>query len=352
MFWLAAAAWAQTRPESAATRPARQLTVRRLPLPIEGDASVPAACSFSPDGKFLAVARGYDHSELRIVDLARHAIVYEDRNVKSAANFPPAFDSKSARLAYTIEKGIATLDLVDGTWKEGRTFALPVKPWIVFPRPRALAWLSDGRSLAIAEEGEAHELDLVAGGTRKLDCGKARALNAVVLDGSFGVSCFADGGYETAIFSKAAVVDRIRDVAILATSGDGASWLTAQLDRKAGATAWHEGVPTVEIRDAKTRRSRARLSLIPDSKGPSGPCHAAFSFDGSVLVTGDFLRVDIRDGFTGAALHTIKHYETNRVVAIGLSPDGRRLVTMGRPTEREDPDTRSDGVILWELSFE
>jgi hypothetical protein len=227
-----------------------------------------------------------------------------------------------------------------------------VNPGIAFPRPRALAWAPDGRSLAIAEDGEAHELDLVGGRTRKLDSGKGRALNAVVIDGAFGVSCFADSGYETTIFSKAAVLDRIADLAILATSGDGASWLTAQLDRRAGATAWHESVPTVEIRDAKTRRSRATLSLVPDSKGFSGPCHAAFSFDGSVLVTGDFLRVDIRDGSTGAVFHTIKHYETNRVVAIGLSPDGTRLVTMGRPTEREDPETRVDGVVLWELALE
>ena len=45
-------------------------------------------------------------------------------------------------------------------------------------------------------------------------------------------------------------------------------------------------------------------------------------------------------------LHTIRHYEADRVVALALSPEGKRLLTMGYPGKG------IDGVVLWELAFE
>lgn len=338
---IATAVPAQSRPESAASRPVPKLSVRQVPFPIKHGAGVPAACSFSPDGRFLAIAYW---SGPQIYDFkTKQTVAMPMGN----ANWPPAFNPRSDRLAVTVERGIALLHYESGEWRHEKTAKLPVNPWIIWPDPRTLAWSSDGAEMVYVEWEEAHQISWPSGETRKLDCGRGAPISAVALDRSFGVSTFADGGFETAILSNGTVVDRIPDIQILTVSGDQSSWLVAKLDRAERAKYPREKSPVVEVWDAKPRRVRARLDLLPEFSSFRGLCHAVFSSDGSVLVTGTNNVVDIRDGRAGAVLHTISLYEGDRVVAVALSPDGKRLLTMGVPTNRSE-----DGTVLWELSFE
>src|SRR5262249_12134155 len=108
----------------------------------------------------------------------------------------------------------------------------------------------------------------------------------------------------------------------------------------------------LEIWDAKKRLVRGYVRLNPVAGDPvPALTQAAFSADGRILVTGDGLRrAAIPSGKSGDVLHTIRHYEPDRLVALALSPDGRHLLTMGRPTVHEDESV--PGVALWELTCE
>ena len=269
---------------------------------------MPAGCSFSPDGRWLAIARGYDHRELVIFDFAKREAVYEDRSedVKSAANWPPAFGPKSNVLAYTLARGIATLELRDGAWKPGRKIDLPFEPWIVFPSPRTLGWSADGTTILIAEHEGASRIDLTTGKAASLEFEKSEALWASFPGPNLAMALCSNGDYETVMLSGTSVVERLPRTRIVAASADGTSWLVA-----VGGRCTEPPAPTeaVEIWDALTRRPRARLEPPRSFCAFTGVCQGAFSADGAVLVTGDFKLVHVRDGRTGAILHTIRYYD-------------------------------------------
>jgi WD40 repeat protein len=283
-----------------------------------------------------------------IFDFAKREAVYEDRSVeaKSAGNWPPAFSPKSNVLAYTLERGLATLELRDGGWKSGRKVDLPFKITIPFPNPRTLAWSDDGSTVVLAEHEGSRRIDLTTGEAAPLDFGKSDPRWVSFPGPNLAVGLCTAGRYETVMMAGGSVAERIPGVRILAMSGDRGSWLVA-VGGGCGETI--ERTTAVEVWDAKTRKPRARIEVDPEStfSAFTGVCQGAFSADGTILVTGDFRVVDIRDGRTGAILHTIRHYDGDRVVALAISPDGRHLLTMGRPTNHED-----DGVVLWQLSFE
>lgn len=343
-----------TRPES---KPARSLSVRAIPFPVKGDASVPSGCNFSPDGRFLVVARGYGGNDLSIYDVSKREIVHTQarqtapKQDESWANWPPAFNSKSDRLAFTGDHSVSFLEYVSGRWRQGTTVAVSFTPWVWFPNSRQMAWSSDDTvmmfvELGESEETEVHQVVLSSGEDRRLDVGTGRETqNAVFLGKEFGVCLIRDNRYETVLFSNGAIVATLPDIGILVCSADKESWLVAR-----GERAENFGGPQggLEIWDAKARKPRAHVILDPAKDDSTGLTLAAFSADGAVLVTGDgHKRIAIRDGKTGETLHMIRRYEGDRIVALALSPDGRHLLTMGRPTNRED-----DGVVLWELTFE
>jgi WD40 repeat protein len=336
-------AMAQTRPDTRPeSRAGRSLFVRAVPFPVKGDASVPSGCSFSPDGRFLATVRG---SELpRVYDFTTAALVA----AVGGANWPPVFSSKSDRVAFTVERGISINRREAGRWVPEATIALPFEPWVVFPCPRTIAWSSDDSVMMFAEKGQAYELVLRTGEARAVDCGKGRAVATTFLGQWFGVYFLREDGSETVLLSDRKVVERIPNIGILACSSGKDSWLVVRGERQ---ETWGRPRTGIEIWDAKSRKVRAKIGLTPVEGDDSGLTQAAFSSDGSILVTGDgFKRAVIRDGHTGEILHTVRHYEGDRLVAVAISPDGRHLLTMGRPREREDEDVA--GVVLWELTFD
>lgn len=344
-------------PDSAGSRPFAKVSVQRVPFPVAGDASVPGACSFSPDGRWLAVARGYDRGDFFVYDMQSHAVVYEAKKPETQkdsawANWPPSFNPKSDRLAFTAEKGLSFLTLKAGRWIADKTIPLPFEPWVVFSSPRRMAWSSDGSSILFAEDsksGTACEVLLQKGETRTIECGEGQVVNPISLGPAFGAWYLGRVRTEELLLLDGKIIERIPDVGILARSGDGLSWLVAKEATRETAARPRLGL---EIWDAQKRLPRGTVRLDPIAGDPmAGLTQAAFSYDGRVLVTGDgFRRAVIRSGKTGDILHVIRHYETNRLVGLALSPDGRHLLTMGRPTEREDEEV--PGVVLWELTFE
>jgi WD40 repeat protein len=333
---------AASRPESAASRPSKRVSARRLSFPVKGYASVPSGCSFSPDGKLLAVATGYDQRDLSIFAFPTGDVVFSD---SSANPRDPAFSPKSDKLVYVYEHGIGIVERDGAVWRAAEPIALPFKPGIFFPDPRVLPWSRDGAAVVVTEwDAGVYEINARSRILRKLDAGTDPVLSSVVVDAGLAVSTFAEGAFRTTIFRSGIAVEWLSEVRILAVSPDQSSWLVARLGSSSGAKTPREKAPAVEIWDANPRRLRARVDFKTSDDGFQGLCHGAFSADGSRLLTGDFKVVDVRDGRTGEILCTIDHYRGDRVVAACISPDGRHVLTMGRPTARTD-----DGVILWEL---
>ena len=269
--YLAAAVVAQERPESsstrrdtASTRPARKLAVRTLPFPVKGHGSVPSACSFSPDGRLLAATRGYHGYDFNVYDLQRGELVHtadaqpDLANDPRWANWPPAFNSRSDRLAFTVDHGVSFLDLVEGQVASGQDGPAPIPAMGHVPEPeddRVVA--RRGRDDVHGERGgvstRAPERRDIQTGLR---CGPAD--RARTSSGSCSQSRSAlESGYETALLSGNEVVERLPGVGILACSADKSSWVVARRAPIAGAESAPGSRPAIEIWDGPERRARA-----------------------------------------------------------------------------------------------
>ncbi len=83
------------------------------------------------------------------------------------------------------------------------------------------------------------------------------------------------------------------------------------------------GNSTIELWDTATSERTATLDAAPKFVGIN---HAAYNSDGSVLVSGGGLQLQVWDGHTGQLLNTLP-----RSVGLGLSAAGDRLATLNLP---------------------
>ena len=138
--------YAQATTQESTSRPVPRLEVKPLLFEMKGHASVPSGCAFSPDSRFLAVARGYDGHDVSIFSTDAWVLCFQDRapsDRKAETDGPwpcrpPVFGSKSDRLAYTTANGLAVVRCVSGKWDKWCMVQLPTSLDVGLPSARKL----------------------------------------------------------------------------------------------------------------------------------------------------------------------------------------------------------------------